>query len=118
MAKMAASFDVLCIQYCSSKKGVCNIAVFTKWDDRKQKFQIVDNVEAPDFGVIDDRILSVAVDTFFDYGRTAFEGADYMEDDEIQEMFDEYVSNCFTDKTATFCEWTRAMVYVTLEVSV
>lgn len=116
MAKMAASFDVLCIQYNSSKRGVCNIAAFTKWDDWDQKFQIADDVETSDFGVIDDRVLDVAVDAFFYYGSMAFEGADYMGDEEVREMFDDYVENCLMDEEATFRKWTTVKVDVRVEV--
>ena len=116
MAKMAASFDVLCIQYDSSKSGVCNIVAFTKWDEWEQRFLIVDDVEAPDFGVIDDRVLDAAVDAFFEYGSMAFEGADYMEDEEAREMFDNYVENCFMDEEATFRKWTTVKVDIRVEV--
>lgn len=118
MAKMVASFDVLCIQYCSNKKGVCNIVAFTKWNDWEQKFLIVDDVETPDFSVIDDRVLDAAVDAFFEYGSMAFEGADHMEDEEVREMFDDYVENCFIDEEATFSKWTKVPVDVNLEVSI
>lgn len=116
MAKMAVSFDVLCIQYDSSKRGVCNIVAFTKWNDWEQKFLIVDDVETPDFGVIDDKVLDVAVDAFFEYGSMAFEGADYMEDEEVREMFDDYVESCFIDEEATFLKSTKVKVDVRVEV--
>lgn len=119
MAKMAASFDVLCIQYHSSKRGVCNIVAFTKWDDWNQKFQIVDDVKTPDFGVIDDRVLDVAVDAFCEYGSTIFECV-YLEeeDEEIREMFDNYVENCFIDEEATFRKWTKVKVDVRVEIAI
>lgn len=118
MAKMVASFDVLCIQYRSSKKDVCNIVAFTKWNDWEQKFLIVDDVEAPDFGVINDRVLDAAVDAFCEYGSMIFEGADCMEDEEVREMFDDYVENCFIDEEATFRKWTKVKVDVRVEVAI
>lgn len=115
--KMTSSFEVLCIQYHSDIDGIHNIAALTKWNDWEQKYQIVDDVETPKFGVIDGRVLDVVTHNFFQYGSVIFEDMGYA-DDEIQEMFDEYVTNCFTDETVTFCEWTRTTVYVKLEVSV
>lgn len=118
MAKMAASFDVLCIQYRSNMKGVRNIAVFTKWNDWERKFQIVDDIEVPVFGVIDDRVLDAAVDAFCEYGSVIFEGADCMEDEEVREMFDNYVENCFINEEATFRKWTKVKVNVRVEVAI
>ena len=116
--RLASSFEILCIQYHSDIDGVHNIAAFTKWNEWTQTFQIIDDIEILEFGIIDNRVLDVAADSFFQYGSMIFEGTSYMEDDEVQEMFDEYVTSCFADKTVTFCKWTRAMVYVTLEVGI
>ena len=118
--RLASNFEVLCIQYHSNVDGIHNIAAFTKWNEWTQTFQIIDDIEIPEFGVIDSRVLDVAADGFLQYDSMIFEGTSYMEDDEVQEMFNEYVATCFTcftDETITFCKWTRAMVYVTLEVS-
>ena len=114
--RLASNFEILCIQYHSDIDGIHNIAAFTKWNEWTQTFQIIDDIESPEFGVINDRVLDMAADDFFQYGNMIFDGTSYMEDDEVQEMFNEYVATCFTDETITFCEWTRAMVYVKLEV--
>ena len=114
--RMASNFEILCIQYHSDTDGIHNIAAFTKWNEWTQTFQIIDDIETPEFGVINDRVLDVAADDFFQYGSMIFDGISYMEDDEVQEMFNEYTTDYFTDETITFCKWTRAMVYVKLEV--
>jgi len=116
MAKTVAKFDALCIQYHSNTKGIRNIVVFTKWNEWEQKFLIVDDVEAPDFGVIDDRVLNAAVVAFFEYGSMVLESAGYMEDEEVREMFDDYVENCFIDEEATFRKWTKVKVDVRVEI--
>lgn len=117
MAKMAVSFDVLCIQYRSNTKGVCNIVAFTKWDEWERTYYIVDDVDTPDFGVIDDRVLDATVGAFFEYGSMIFDGADYMEDDEVREMFENYIENYF-DEEATFCKWTKVKVNARLEIAI
>ena len=118
MAKIATSFDILCIQYQSSTKGIRNIAVFTKWNEWENTFHITDDVEAPDFGIIDDNVLEAAVDAFCKYGSMVFEGADWMEDEEVREMFDDYVENCFIDEEATFRKWTKVKVNIRVEVAI
>lgn len=118
MAKMVASFNVLCIQYCSRIDGIHNIVALTEWNEWTQAFQIIDDIEILKFGVIDDRVANVVADGFFQHGSTIFEGTEYMTDDEIQDMFDEYTTNCFTDETTTFCKWTKVPVDVRLEVAI
>lgn len=118
MVKLASNFEILCIQYHSDIDGVHNIAAFTRWNERTQTSQIIDDIEIANFGVIDDRVLDVTADDFFQHGSMIFDGTSFMEDDDVQEMFEEYVTNCFDDKTVTFCKWTRAMVYVNLEVAI
>ena len=118
MAKMAAKFNVLCIQYYSDVSGIHNIAALTKWNEWEQTFYIIDDIEFSDLGVIDDKVLDAVADGFFQYGSMIFEGTEYMTDDEIRDMFYEYVENCLTIETVTFCKWTKVPVNVNLEVSI
>lgn len=118
MAKMAASFDALCIQYHSGVTGIHNIVVLTKWNDWEQAFYIIDDIETSDFGVLDDKALDVVADGFFQYGSMIFEGTEYMTDEEIRDMFYEYAENWLTIETVIFCRWTKVPVDVNLEVSI
>ena len=118
MAKKAAKFDALCIQYHSGVSGVHNIVALTKWNEWEQTFYIIDDIETSDFGVIDDKVLDAIADGFFQYGSMIFEGTEYRTDDEIQDMFYEYAENCLTIETVTFCKWTKVPVDVSLEVSI